>query len=103
MSSGFPLTPRSWQQENSRVGDWQITATTIYCDAVDDDVTIIVYKDWSTKCTGYKKYVEELNQETAKMLKQKARRLGRSLKCEGPQDHRVTDYRDKLAAEDKSK
>jgi hypothetical protein len=49
MSSGFPLTPGSWQQENSRVGDWQITATTIYCDAVDDDVTIIVYKDWSTK------------------------------------------------------
>jgi hypothetical protein len=53
MSSGFPQTPGSWQQENSRVGDWQLTATAIYCDAVDDDVTIIVYKDWSTKCTGY--------------------------------------------------
>ncbi|MCJ7791782.1 MAG: hypothetical protein MUP49_05195 [Dehalococcoidia bacterium] len=42
--------------------DWQVTATTIYCDAVDDDVTILVYKDWSTKCTGYKKYVESLRQ-----------------------------------------
>ena len=34
--------------------DWQVTATTIYCDAVDDDVTLLVYKDGSAKCTGYK-------------------------------------------------
>lgn len=81
---------------------WQLTATTIYCDAVDDDVTIMVYKDWSTTCTGYKKYGEILNKETAKTLKKKAKRLGRNLGCEGPLDHRVTDYRDKLMAEDKT-
>jgi hypothetical protein len=84
------------------VGDWQVTATTIYCDAVDDDVTIMVYKDWSTTCTGYKKYGESLNQETAKMLKRKAKRLGRNLRCEGPLDHRVTDYRDMLIAQEKA-
>jgi hypothetical protein len=84
------------------VTDWQLTATTIYCDAVDDDVTIMVYKDWSTKCTGYKKYAESLDKETAKTLKRKAKRLGRSLGCEGPLDHRITDYRDRLAAEDKA-
>jgi hypothetical protein len=84
------------------VTDWQVTATTIYCDAVDDDVTIMVYKDGSTKCTGYKKYVENPNKETAQMLRKKAKRLGRNLKCEGPQDYRVTDYRDKLAAEEKT-
>lgn len=82
--------------------DWQVTARTIYCDAVDDDVTIMVYKDQSTRCTGYKKYVESLNKETAKMLKRKAKRLGRNLRCEGPQDYRVTDYRDILAAHDKA-
>jgi hypothetical protein len=27
------------------VVDWEVPATTINCDAVDDDVTIIVYKD----------------------------------------------------------
>ncbi len=32
---------------------WQITATTIHCDLVDDFVTIMVYKDWSTKCVWY--------------------------------------------------
>jgi hypothetical protein len=85
------------------VGDWQVTATTIYCDAVDDDVTIMVYQDWRTICTGYKKYVEELNQETILLLQKKAKRLGRSLRCEGPHDYRVTDYRDKLAAEDRDK
>jgi hypothetical protein len=83
------------------VTDWQVTATTIYCDAVDDDVTIMVYKDWSTRCTGYKKYVESSNKETAKMLQRKARRLGRNLKCEGPKDYRVTSYRDKLVAQEK--
>lgn len=82
--------------------DWQVTATTIYCDAVDDDVTIMVYKDRSTTCTGYKKYGEGLDKETAKILKKKAKRLGRNPGCEGPLDYRVTDYRDGLIAQDKA-
>jgi len=84
------------------LADWQLTATTIYCDAVDDDVTIMVYKDQRTTCTGYNKYGEGLDKETAKVLKKKAKRLGKNLKCEGPRDHRVTDYRDRLMAEDKA-
>lgn len=80
--------------------DWQITATTIYCDAVDDDVTLIVDKDWNVKCTGFKKYSSNLDKETTGMLKQKSRRLGKSLKCEGPLDIRVTDYRDKLKTQE---
>ena len=84
------------------MADWQVTATTIYCDAVDDEVTIMVYKDGSIRCTGYKKYVENSDKETAQMLKKKGKRLGRNLKCEGPQDYRVTSYRDTLTAEEKS-
>lgn len=84
------------------MADWQLTATTIYCDAVDDDVTIMVYKDRRTTCTGYKKYGEGLNRGAARMLKKKAGRLGRNLECEGPLDHRVTDYRDRLMTEDKA-
>jgi hypothetical protein len=82
--------------------DWQVTATTIYCDAVDDDVTIIVYKDWSTRCTGCGKYVENLDKETAKMLKRKAKRPGRNLRCEGPLDCRVSVYKDRLVTQDKA-
>jgi hypothetical protein len=81
---------------------WQVTAKTIYCDAVDYDVTITFYKDWNTRCTGYQKYIEELDKETAKLLKKRAGRLGKSLKCEGTQDYRVTGYNDKLAAKGQS-
>ena len=80
--------------------DWQVTATTIYCDAVDDDVTIMVYKDWTARCTGYRKYVESVTKETENTLKKKGKKLGRQLRCEGPLDYRVTDYRDKLVAEE---
>jgi hypothetical protein len=43
-----------------------------------------------------------LDKETCRTLKQKSRRLGRDLKCEGPQDFRVTDYRDKLMAQEET-
>ena len=76
--------------------DWQVTATTIYCDAVDDNVTIIVNQDWTTRCTGYRKYVDQLDEHTAKGLRQRSKNLNRQLKCEGPLDHRVISYRDAL-------
>ncbi|MFC1870036.1 hypothetical protein ACFLYE_02060 [Chloroflexota bacterium] len=83
--------------------DWQVTAKTIYCDKVDDDVTIMVYKDWSTKCTGYKKYVEGVTKETLRALKERARKLERELKCEGPLSSLVIEYRDSLMAEEETK
>ncbi|MGD0794071.1 MAG: hypothetical protein ABR958_00555 [Dehalococcoidales bacterium] len=81
--------------------NWQVTATTIYCDAIDDDVTLIVDKDWNVQCTGFKKYSADLDKATARALKQRSRKLGKNLKCEGPLDYRVTDYRDKLKAQEK--
>ena len=83
--------------------NWQVTATTIYCDAVDDDVTLLVYKDGSAKCSGYRKYVESPTTEALKELQKRTKKLGRQLKCEGPQDRRVTDYRDKIFAEEAAK
>jgi hypothetical protein len=84
------------------VVNWQVTVTTIYCDAVDDDVMIVVKKDWTTTYTGHRKYIEGLDKETAKMLKRKAKRMGRNLRCEGPLDYRITNYRDRLIAQDKA-
>lgn len=79
--------------------NWQVTATTIYCDAVDDEVTVLVYKDFTTKCTGYSKYTKPAR-ETGNRLRKKSKQLGRQLECEGPECYRVTRYRDKLAAEE---
>ena len=82
--------------------DWKITATTIYCEAVDDEVTVMVYKDWSARCTGYRKYGRP-DGGTAKLLAKKGQRLKRQLSCEGPECHRVNQYREKLFAEERGK
>jgi len=79
--------------------NWQITATTIHCDAVDDEVTLMVYKDGSAKCTGYKKYYQP-SQETGKLLGRKGKQLNRRLECEGLECYRVAQYKDKLFAEE---
>jgi len=82
--------------------DWQVTGTTIYCDAVDDEVTLLVYKDWSVRCTGYKKYGEP-TKEAVNLLKKKSRQLGRQLRCVGPECRRVIEYKEKLLAEEAQK
>jgi hypothetical protein len=79
--------------------NWQVTATTIYCDAVDDEVTLLVNKDWSVKCTGHPKY-SKTNKGASNLLKKKKRQLRRALECEGPECKRAIQYRDKLKAEE---
>jgi hypothetical protein len=78
--------------------DWQLTAITIYCDAVDDEVTIMVYKDWSTRCTGFNKYAAK--DKTNKNAR-KSQRTGHAVKCEALECPRVIKYVDKLKAEEK--
>jgi len=70
--------------------DWTITATTIYCDATDDEVTVMVFKDGSTKCTGYDKY-----SKSDRPLKQ--------IKCLGTNCSRLAQYKDKLFSEESGK
>ena len=81
------------------MASWKVTATTIYCDAVDHEVTVLVYKDYSTKCTGYRKYLKP-TKEIDSLLKKKGRQLGRRLACEGLECHRVIQYKEKLLAEE---
>ncbi len=88
--------------EKHGVTNWQITVTTIYCDAVDDDVSLMVDKDLNIRCTGYRRYITNFDKETDRILRQKSRKLGRNLRCEGPQDFRVTRYRNELIAEEKA-
>jgi hypothetical protein len=81
--------------------DWQVTAKAIYCDAVEDDVVIMVQADGSVKCTGYSRYGSAAHREALAILGKKSRTLNRRLRCEGPQDYRVTDYRDDLLNQEK--
>jgi hypothetical protein len=75
--------------------DWEVTATTIYCEAVDDEVTLVVTQDGNVKCSGRQKY-EKPGKETAKTMQKRRRHLGRQLDCEGSQCARATQYRDGL-------
>ena len=82
--------------------NWQATATTIYCDVVDDEVTLLVNKDGSAKCISYNKYGKP-DRETLNLLQRKSKQLKRHLECEGPECYRVIQYRDKLFAEEAKK
>lgn len=79
--------------------NWQITATTTYCDVVDDEVTFMVYKDRVAICIACKTYYKP-SKAISKLLMTKSKQLGRKLKCDGPECHRITQYRDKLFAEE---
>jgi len=81
-----------------QLAKWQITATTVHCGLVDDFVTIMVSKDWSTKCVWYKRHKQ-------KALEDKKQKFGREMrfkveKCQGLECSYVTGYRDKLIREE---
>jgi hypothetical protein len=76
------------------MADWQITATTIFCEDVDDEVTLLIYGDGTSKCTGQPKYANP-NKETVKAQKKKGKQSGKPLRCAGADCGRVADYRKK--------
>ena len=79
--------------------DWQITAKTIYCDAVDDEVTVLVHPDGTTHCTGSSKYTAP-NSITLRIIREKRRRLKHPIKCEGLSCSLVRQYKEKILAEE---
>jgi len=75
------------------MADWQITATTIYCAEVDDEVTLLIYGDGTSKCTGQQKYARP-DKET-KAMRKKSKQAGKPLSCRGAGCDRVIEYRKK--------
>ena len=80
--------------------DWQITATTIKCEAVGDEITIMVYSDGTARCASYAKY-GVTDKKTLANIEKRAKKLGIASTCEGPQCRRVINYRDKIFSEEK--
>lgn len=64
--------------------DWYVTAVTVYCDVIDEYTTLLIYENGSMKCTIYKKFRE-------------------GIQCDGPECHRLIDYRDKVFTKDASR
>jgi hypothetical protein len=82
--------------------NWRVTAATIYCEDLEGEVTIMVYKDGSAICTGYHKQVGP-QKGLEKQVKKKNQRLKGELRCTDPECERVTGYRDKLFREESEK
>ncbi len=78
--------------------DWEVTATTIYCEDVEDEVTVIVYGDGTVKCSGHEKYTKP-TKETEKEIKTKNKTRGKKISCSGKDCPRAMQYRNKLMSE----
>ena len=85
-------------KEGIPLANWQVTATTIRCDLVDDFATLLVKNDWVAKCVWYNRYKQ-------KALEDKKRRFDKHIslkieKCAGPTCRYVVEYQDKLIEEE---
>ena len=80
------------------MADWQVTATTIFCEAVDDEVTLIITPSGEVTCTGQQKY-QKPGKEASKALNQKSRSGRKQPKCSGDSCADVKQYRDKIMGE----
>ncbi len=79
---------------------WQTAVTTIKCETIDDYVSIMVQKDWASKCTWYNQYKEQ-TPEGKKRVKFDKNTRRKTEECNGPLCSYVTGYRDKLIQEEK--
>ena len=77
------------------MADWEVTATTIYCEAVDDEVTVIVHRGGTLSCTGRQKYARP-GKETPRANKKKDQRPGKRPDCSEAECSRVIQCRDRL-------
>jgi hypothetical protein len=78
--------------------DWQVTAYTFLCEAVDDEVTILVYPDWSVKCSGNIRYTGSRNASVE--LVKRSLALKKVLDCKGLDCPSITEYKLKLQHEE---
>jgi hypothetical protein len=78
---------------------WQTYVTTIKCDFIDDHVSLMVKKDWTSHCTWYREHKEPVP-EGKKKIKQNKKTREQIELCQGPFCSYVIGYRDKLIKEE---
>jgi len=77
--------------------DWEITATTIYCQSVDDEVTLLVSADGTCRCTGRSKYAGPGEAKASK-----GRQPGRPV-CSPAECDIIVQYRGKVFGDERSR
>jgi len=77
------------------MADWEVTATTIFCDSVNDEVTVIVNGDGTFRCSGHQKYGKP-EKIIRNSLKSESKTAGKQLKCLGDACNLAKSTRDKV-------
>ena len=80
--------------------DWEITVTTVYCNSIDEEVTLVVNEDGAWRCTGQQRY-DQPGKDAARLLKRKSKMTGKSLNCLGKKCPAAKGYWDGLLSESK--
>lgn len=78
--------------------DWQITATTFVCKSIDEEVTVLVYPDWTVRCLGFEKYTKD-RRANIELLK-RSLNLRKVLECKGLDCPNIVEYKFKLEDEE---
>ena len=78
--------------------DWQVTAVTINCNSIAEEVTIIVKRDWSVQCTGFQKLT--VSRRARLELVNRSLTMKRVLDCKGIQCPQIAAYIQKLQSEE---
>jgi len=79
--------------------DWEMTSTTIHCDDVKEDVTLLVANDMSVRCTGQEQHQKNKKCRAEVLLRSESRKLGK-WKCKGVNCPRLGAYKDKILSEE---
>jgi hypothetical protein len=77
---------------------WQVTATTINCEYTDESVTLMVDRDWTTRCSWYRKYKKKALEDKKEKFEKKIK--VKITECAGPDCPLASSYRDKLIKEE---
>jgi hypothetical protein len=81
--------------------DWQITATTFVCKFIDEEVTVLIYPDWTVRCIGFEKYAKD-RRANLELLK-RSLNLRKTLECKGLDCSSIVEYKLKLEDEERFK
>ncbi len=95
--------------EDKLLPNWQVTATTIICNKVGQETTIMVYKDWHTACVYHTRWGPMRRQKKEGIMGLMAR-IGIVVpeeyipsECSGPlKCASICEYRDELVRQEKS-
>lgn len=81
--------------------NWQITARTLYCDCVADEVTLLINSDGSFDCTGFQRYGTD-TVDSSRARREHSKITSQTIACTGKSCKILNDYAADVLSGEKS-